>query len=74
MTSRKLTDMPRLTRLLEGADIALIDIPANDTMKDIDLYVRSRIADLPIDADSEREEIARQLLAKSNTSFLWFAW
>jgi WD40 repeat protein len=71
MTSRKLSDMARLTRLLDGCDVSLMDIPASDTMQDINLYVRSRISDLPIDADDEREELARQILSKSDTSFLW---
>lgn len=71
MTSRKLTDMSRLTRSMEGFDVALIEIPATDTMKDIGLYVRSRVIHLPVDATDEREELARQILAKSDRSFLW---
>ncbi|KAF2133160.1 hypothetical protein P153DRAFT_331614 [Dothidotthia symphoricarpi CBS 119687] len=71
MTSRKLPDMSRLTRLLEGCDTAVIQIPINDTMKDIELYIRNRIADLPIDEEEERQELARQILAKADTSFLW---
>jgi WD40 repeat protein len=71
MTSRKLPDMARLTRVLEGCEVAVVEIPMSDTMKDIELYIRSRIADLPIDEEEERENLARQILAKSDTSFLW---
>jgi WD40 repeat protein len=71
MTSRKLSDMIRLTRLLDGCDIGVVDIPASDTMRDIDLYVRSRILDLPIESDEERDELTRRILSKSDTSFLW---
>jgi WD40 repeat protein len=71
MTSRKLPDISRLARMLEGCDISIVQIPINDTMRDIELYVRSRIVDLPIDEDEEREELARQILAKADTSFLW---
>jgi WD40 repeat protein len=71
LTSRKLPDMPRLLRMLDNCEIAVVEIPVNDTMNDINLYVRSRIVDLPVDEDNEREDIARQILAKSGTSFLW---
>ena len=71
LTSRKLPDMPRLLRALDIYDIAVVDIPANDTTHDINLYIRSRIVDLPIDEDNEREDLAQQILTKSGTSFLW---
>ncbi|KAH8714072.1 hypothetical protein GQ44DRAFT_660589 [Phaeosphaeriaceae sp. PMI808] len=71
MTSRKLADMSRLTRMLDGCELNVVEIPASDTMRDIDLYVRSRVSDLPIDEEGERKELARQISAKSNTSFLW---
>jgi WD40 repeat protein len=71
MTSRKLPDMSRLTRLLEGCDTSIVQIPIDDTKRDIELYVCSRIMDLPIDEEEEREELAQQILTKADTSFLW---
>jgi WD40 repeat protein len=63
--------MPRLLRTLDNCEVAVAEIPVNDTINDINLYIRSRIADLPIDEDNEREDLAQQILAKSGTSFLW---
>lgn len=71
ITSRKLPDMPRLVRQLEGCDTSIVQIPVQDTMKDIELYVRGRILDLPIDGEDEKEELAREILRKSTASFLW---
>jgi len=71
ITSRKLSNMPRLIRQLEDCDITIVQIPVDDTMRDIELYIRNRIADLPIDGEDEREELARKILVKSDASFLW---
>ncbi|KAF1851892.1 NACHT and WD domain protein [Cucurbitaria berberidis CBS 394.84] len=71
MTSRKLPETPRMIRQLEGYATTVVHIPEQDTMKDIELYVRNRITDVAIDEEEERQELARQILAKSNTSFLW---
>lgn len=71
MTSRKLPDFSRLLRFLDGCEVAIVTIPTHDTMKDIELFVRNRVEDLPIDEEEEREDLARQILAKSDSSFLW---
>lgn len=71
MTSRKLPDTSRLARLLENCELNVIDVPVDDTMKDIELYIRNRVADLPIDDIDERENLAEEILMKSDGSFLW---
>ncbi|KAJ4368868.1 hypothetical protein N0V83_005950 [Neocucurbitaria cava] len=60
-----------MIRQLDGCATTVVHIPERDTRKDIEQYVRSRIVDVAIDEEDEREELARRILAKSGTSFLW---
>jgi WD40 repeat protein len=72
ITSRKLADMAKLlTRQLDGATVRIIDIPKQNTMEDIELYVSNRISDLAVDGEKERDELKSQIILKSNASFLW---
>ena len=71
ITSRKLADMQKLIRQLDGFTTSVVEIPLSDTMKDIQLFIDDRIGLLPIDEDDEKTEIAQQILAKSDGSFLW---
>lgn len=71
ITSRKLADMPKLVRQLNDVTLRLIDIPVQDTMRDIELYISSRMADLPIESGKEAADLTSQIIAKSNASFLW---
>lgn len=71
ITSRKLTDMPKLIRQLGNISLQIIELPIQDTIKDIKLYISSRIADLPVEGEEQVAELTDQIIAKSNTSFLW---
>lgn len=71
MTSRKLPDHPKLVHQLDGYVIHVIEIPTIDTMRDISLYVRDRIEVLPIDEEEDKESLTKEILSKSNASFLW---
>ncbi|KAH8889031.1 NACHT and WD domain protein [Thozetella sp. PMI_491] len=71
LTSRKLPDMSKIARQLEGSAMSIVEIPLSDTMKDIELFVRNRIEFLPIDNDSEKEKVTEEILAKSDACFLW---
>lgn len=71
ITSRKLSDMQKLTRQLDGCMISVIEIPIRDTMRDIRLFVANRMEVLPIDSDEEKQQLTREILAKSDASFLW---
>ncbi|KAK3941413.1 hypothetical protein QBC46DRAFT_258764 [Diplogelasinospora grovesii] len=72
ITSRNIHDLQRLQRSLEtSASLVCIKIPAEDSFGDIQRYIQSRIDSLPIDGDSDREELASNILRKSNACFLW---
>lgn len=49
----------------------MVELPVKNTMGDIELFVRRRMEDLHIDADDEKEELTKEILTKSDTSFLW---
>lgn len=63
--------MPKLVRQLSDVTLRLVEIPVQDTMRDISLYISSRMADLPVESNEEAAKITSQIIAKSNTSFLW---
>ncbi|KAH7324593.1 hypothetical protein B0I35DRAFT_164775 [Stachybotrys elegans] len=71
ITSRKLADMPKLVRQLNDIDLNVVEIPIQDTMSDIELYIASRMADLPVENEEQAAELTNQIIAKSNASFLW---
>ncbi|KAI0436943.1 NACHT and WD domain protein [Xylaria telfairii] len=71
ITSRKLPDFPKPFRQLDGYSIHVIEIPTIDTMRDISLFVRDRMEVLPIDKEEDKENLAKEILSKSNASFLW---
>ncbi|KAI0425000.1 NACHT and WD domain protein [Xylaria sp. FL1042] len=71
ITSRKLPDFQKLIRQLDGYGTYVVEIPIVDTMRDISLYIRDRMQVLPIDRDEDKENLAQEILSKSNASFLW---
>ncbi|KAH9905950.1 NACHT and WD domain protein [Xylariomycetidae sp. FL2044] len=72
ITSRNIPGMARLQRPLE-ASITLIslEIPTYDSMHDIECYIKSRLDALPCDEESDRQELACNILQRSKASFLW---
>lgn len=72
ITSRKVHDIHRLQQALHAsAMLTCIEISGQDSISDIELYIQSRIGNLSIDSNAEREEIASKILRKSNACFLW---
>lgn len=71
ITSRKLADMPKLVQQLGNISLRIIELPVQDTVKDIRLYISTRIADMPVEGVEQVAELTDQIIAKSNTSFLW---
>ncbi|KAK1764024.1 hypothetical protein QBC33DRAFT_548570 [Phialemonium atrogriseum] len=72
MTSRNIHDMQRLQQSLESsASLFCIEIPVQDTINDIRSYIQSRIDSLPLGSFTDREELAINILDKSNACFLW---
>ncbi|KAI0839441.1 NACHT and WD domain protein [Hypoxylon sp. FL0890] len=72
ITSRKVPDMQRLYRPLEGSvTLSCIEIPVKDSMDDIERYICSRIENLPIDTIADRKDLASKILQRSNACFLW---
>lgn len=71
ITSRKLTGFQKLIREIEGCPFALVELPVDNTMQAIGLFVKNRMEYLPMDGDNEKEEIMRRILEKSDASFLW---
>lgn len=71
ITSRKLPDMQRLLRQVEECSVDVVEIPVQDTKKDIEIFVRSRMELLPIDNEDEKYQLACKIVAKSSASFLW---
>lgn len=72
ITSRNLPDMARLCRPLEvSMAVVPIEIPLDDSMGDIERYIDHRIENLPLSDESDRNELARKILRRSNGSFLW---
>ena len=47
------------------------EIDLEDSMKDIEAYIRTRIEALPFDSSDERQSLADRILAKSGGCFLW---
>ncbi|KAB5582350.1 hypothetical protein GE09DRAFT_264304 [Coniochaeta sp. 2T2.1] len=72
LTSRNIPDMARLYRPLEASmAVVPIEIPINNSMQDIERYINSRIEHLPVTEDSDRDELAKKILNRSNACFLW---
>lgn len=70
LTSRNIHDMQRLQRSLEtSASLVCVEIPVQDSVNDIKHYIQSRIDSLTSTAD--KEELASNILRKSNACFLW---
>ena len=71
VTSRKLPKMQKIIDQLTRCKTTVIQIPVDDTMRDIDLYISKRIGDLPVDGEEEQAELANKIRAKCNACFLW---
>ncbi|MBE3048196.1 hypothetical protein IMZ48_37965, partial [Candidatus Bathyarchaeota archaeon] len=71
ITSRKLPDMPRISRCLERFRTTVVEIPVHDTMRDIGDFIRSQMDLLCIDGSDEQDTVPRLIQAKSGASFLW---
>ncbi|OTA58875.1 NACHT and WD domain protein [Hypoxylon sp. EC38] len=72
ITSRKVPDMDRLCRLLEGSTtLTSFEIPIEDTLRDIECYINTRLESLPIYAIADKQLIADKIINGSKASFLW---
>ncbi|ROV92565.1 hypothetical protein VMCG_08917 [Cytospora schulzeri] len=72
ITSRKVSDMLHLARSLEpSAAVTSIEIEAEDSIQDIECYIRTRTHNRPIDAIASEEDLVNNLLKRSNACFLW---
>ncbi|ORY60895.1 NACHT and WD domain protein [Pseudomassariella vexata] len=71
ITSRKVAEMPRVLKQMEGLVMSLVEIPIPDTMRDIQSYVEARMDLLPIDSVDEKNRLSGMILGKSGASFLW---
>ncbi|KAH8907338.1 NACHT and WD domain protein [Coniochaeta sp. PMI_546] len=72
VTSRNIPDMARLYRRLEASmAVVCIEIPLENSMRDIERYIDSRIESLPLAEESDRVELARTILNRSDACFLW---
>lgn len=72
ITSRNVHDIQRLQRSLDSsAQVTCIEIPVQDSIRDIQRYIRSRIDSLPVHSVADREELASRILSKSHACFLW---
>lgn len=63
--------MPKLVRQLNDVTLRLVEIPVQDTMRDIQLYISSRMADLPVESEEEATELTNHIITKCNACFLW---
>jgi hypothetical protein len=54
-----------------GHDVIVAEISLQDTYRDIELFLQSRIDDLPVDSSTEQQELAKKVLSKSGGCFLW---
>lgn len=68
ITSRNVPDMAQLTRPL-STSLVSFQIPTDNSHRDIEFYIHSRISNL--NADVDKDELAHKLLQRSNASFLW---
>ena len=69
-TSRKMLDIERGFGQLKQKVIH-VDIQISDTLNDIELFVSSRIDRLPVEGDHSRVKLTKNIIEKSNGSFLW---
>ncbi|KAE9364783.1 hypothetical protein N431DRAFT_489271 [Stipitochalara longipes BDJ] len=70
ITSRIQPDIEKQFARL-GHDVVAAEISPQDISRDIELYLQSRIDDLPVDSNAERQELAKKILSKSGGCFLW---
>ena len=71
VTSRKLPKMQKIIDQLTHCKTTVVQIPVDDTMRDIELYISKRIGNLPVDGEEELAELADKIRAKCNACFLW---
>lgn len=72
ITSRKLSDMQHLIRSLEPSiSVTAMGIDAEDSIGDIESYIRNRTRDRPINTFDGEEDLVGILLRRSNACFLW---
>jgi len=71
MTSRNLPETQKIMSYLGDCATATVEIPISNTMKDIKLFVTSRMKHFPIDSDTDKEDLSQQILERSGGSFLW---
>ena len=71
VTSRKLPKMQKIIDQLTRCKTIVVQIPVDDTIRDIDLYISKRTGDLPVDGEEEQAKLADKIRAKCNACFLW---
>ncbi|CAG9940049.1 unnamed protein product [Clonostachys rosea f. rosea IK726] len=72
ITSRTVSDMARLCRLLEAAlTLSILEISERCSMYDISCYIEARRESLPATSAEEQSELAAEILRRSNACFLW---
>lgn len=54
-----------------GKNVVSIEISLQDSMRDIEAFIQTRIEALPLDGSQERQDLAKKILAKSSGCFLW---
>ena len=71
ITSRRVPEMQRFIRQLQGWTTSITEIPVPDTMRDIALFVHNQMEVLPIDGEDEKQQLISEILLKSDACFLW---
>ncbi len=72
ITSRKIPELQRMHCSLEASvSITCIEVSVEDSTSDIDYYIQERVENLAIDLVSSKKDLAKTLLRRSNTCFLW---
>jgi len=72
ITSRKIPELQRIHRSLKASvSITCIEVSVEDSTNDINYYIQERVKSLANDLASSKEDLAKTLLRRSNTCFLW---
>ncbi|MCJ1351615.1 MAG: hypothetical protein MMC33_001599 [Icmadophila ericetorum] len=70
VTSRIMPDI-QLQFLRFGKNVVSREVDVQDSMRDIEAYIHTRIEALPLDGSNKRQDLANKILAKSGGCFLW---
>ena len=54
-----------------GKNAVSIEIDLQDSMRDIEAYIKNRIEALPLDGSQEKQDLGNKILTKSGGCFLW---